>query len=59
MVYSFKAFGRTRMALQLNVDNVLNVQRVIALPRSTNGVIRYFREQYTPRRSTLSASVMF
>ena len=40
MVYSFKAFGRTRMALQLNVDNVLNVQRVIALPRSTNGVVR-------------------
>ncbi len=59
MVYSFKAFGRTRMSLQLNVDNVLDVQRVIALPRSTNGVIRYFREQYTPRRSTLSASVMF
>ena len=38
MVYSFKAFSRTRMSLQLNVDNVLDVQRVIALPRSTTAV---------------------
>jgi hypothetical protein len=58
-LYSFKAFAKTRMALQLNVDNAFDRQRVIALPRSTNGVVRYFRQQYAPRKSSLMASLMF
>ncbi|MBI5692087.1 MAG: hypothetical protein HZC55_18560 [Verrucomicrobia bacterium] len=58
-VYSFKGFFRTRMSLQLNVDNLLDKQVLIALPRNTNGTIRYFREQYTPRKTSLTLNAMF
>ncbi len=58
-VYSFKGFGKSRMSLQVNIDNVLDKQVLIALPRGTNGVVRYFREQYTPLKSSLSLNVMF
>lgn len=58
-VYGFKGFGKTRMSVQLNIDNLADKQRVIALPRGTNGVIRYFREQYSPRKSTITLNVMF
>ncbi|MEY4006682.1 MAG: hypothetical protein RLZZ221_2778 [Verrucomicrobiota bacterium] len=58
-VYSFKGFAKTRMSVQLNVDNLFDRQALIALPRSTNGVIRYFREQYTPRKSSLTLNAMF
>jgi outer membrane receptor protein involved in Fe transport len=58
-VYSFKGFFKTRMSVQLNVDNLFDKQVLIALPRNTNGVVRYFREQYTPRKTSLSLNVMF
>ena len=58
-VYSFKGFAKTRMSVQLNVDNLLDRQALIALPRNTNGVIRYFREQYTPRKTSLTLNAMF
>lgn len=58
-VYSFKGFAKTRMSVQLNVDNLFDRQVLIALPRGTNGVIRYFREQYTPRKSSLTLNAMF
>jgi len=58
-VYSFRGFAKTHMSLQLNVDNLFDKQVLIALPRSTNGVIRYFREQYTPRKTSLSLNAMF
>jgi hypothetical protein len=47
------------MSVQLNIDNLLNRQVLIALPRGTNGVIRYFREQYTPIKTALTVNVMF
>jgi hypothetical protein len=47
------------MTVQLNIDNVLDRQRVLALPRSTNGTIRYFQYQYSPRKSALTTSVTF
>ncbi|MBL9200014.1 MAG: TonB-dependent receptor [Opitutaceae bacterium] len=58
-VYGFKGFAKTRMSVQLNVDNLLDKQVLLALPRGTNGVVRYFRQQYTPRKSSLSVNVMF
>lgn len=58
-VYSFKGFGKTRMSVQLNIDNLLDRQKLLALPRGTNGVVRYFREQYTPRKSSLTLNAFF
>ncbi len=58
-VYNFKGFGKTRMSVQVNIDNLLDRQKLLALPRGTNGVVRYFREQYTPRKSSLTLNVMF
>jgi len=59
LVYNFKGFAKTRMSVQVNIDNVFDKQEIIALPRSSNGVIRYFTEQYSPRKSALTLSVMF
>jgi hypothetical protein len=47
------------MAVQLNIDNVFDRQRVFALPRSTTGVIRYFQYQYSPRKTALPTNVTF
>jgi hypothetical protein len=58
-VYSFKGLFKTRMSVQLNVDNLFDKQVLIALPRNTNGVVRYFREQYTPRKTSLALNAMF
>lgn len=58
-VYSFKGFAKSRMSVQVNIDNLLDKQALIALPRGTNGVVRYFREQYTPRKTSLSLNLMF
>ena len=52
-------FGRVRWTGQLNVDNALDRQRVLALPRSTTGAIRYFQYQYSPRKFALTTSVTF
>jgi hypothetical protein len=61
LIYNFRAFPspKVRLSVQLNVDNLLDRQRIIALPRSTNGVIRYFQEQYSPRKYTLGTSLAF
>lgn len=59
IVYRFRAFARSQMTVQLNIDNALDRQRVLALPRSTNGTIRYFQYQYSPRKTALTTSVTF
>jgi outer membrane receptor for ferric coprogen and ferric-rhodotorulic acid len=58
-VYSFKGLFKTRMSVQLNIDNLFDKQVLIALPRGSNGIVRYFREQYTPRKTALSLNAMF
>jgi hypothetical protein len=47
------------MSVQLNIDNLFDKQVLIALPRGSNGIVRYFREQYTPRKTALSLNAMF
>jgi outer membrane receptor protein involved in Fe transport len=59
VVYRFRGFAKSQMTVQLNVDNVLDRQRVLALPRSTTGAIRYFQYQYSPRKAALTTSVTF
>ena len=58
IVYRFKGFAKSQMTVQLNVDNVFDRQRVLALPRSTNGTIRYFQYQYSPRKFALTTNLM-
>jgi hypothetical protein len=56
VVYRFRGFAKSQMSVQLNIDNVLDRQRVLALPRSTTGAIRYFQYQYSPRKTALTTS---
>ncbi len=58
VVYNFKGFAKSRMSIQLNVDNLLDRQKILALPRSTNGTIRYFQYQYSPRKFALTTNLM-
>lgn len=58
-IYPFKVGKRIQVSLQLNISNLFNRQEVLALPRSTNGTIRYFTHQYTPRLYALTTSVSF
>ena len=57
--YRFKFWRKTRVALQVNVSNLLDTQRVVALPRSTTGDIRYFAYQYSPRKVALTTTFEF
>ena len=50
---------RYRASLQANVANVLDEQKIVALPRSTTGATRYFAYQYAPRRVSFTASIGF
>ena len=59
LVYRFKGFAKSQMSIQLNIENVFDRQRVLALPRSTTGVIRYFQYQYSPRKFALTTNVTF
>lgn len=59
IVYRFRGFAKTQMSIQLNVDNLLDRQKILALPRSTNGTIRYFQYQYSPRKFALTTNVTF
>ena len=59
LVYRFKGFAKSQMSIQLNIENVFDRQRVLALPRSTTGVIRYFQYQYSPRKTALTTNVTF
>jgi len=45
--------------VQVNVSNVLDEQKVVALPRNTNGTIRYFAYQYSPRKVSFTTSLSF
>ena len=45
--------------VQANVSNVFDEQKIIALPRNTNGTIRYFAYQYSPRKVSFTATVAF
>jgi hypothetical protein len=58
-LYGFKLTRRVRASVQINVSNVLDEQKVIALPRSTNGTIRYFAYQYSPRKLAVTTSLQF
>ncbi len=57
--YSFKLGRHLRTTLQANVSNVFDDQTIVALPRNTNGTIRYFAYQYSPRKISFTASVAF
>ncbi len=59
LVYRFKGFAKSQMSIQLNIENVFDRQRVLALPRSTTGVIRYFQYQYSPRKVAITTNVTF
>ena len=59
LVYRFKGFAKSQMSIQLNIENVFDRQRVLSLPRSTTGVIRYFQYQYSPRKTALTTNVTF
>jgi outer membrane receptor for ferric coprogen and ferric-rhodotorulic acid len=58
-VYTFRPAKRVRASVQLNVANVFDKQDIVALPRSTNGTIRYFAEVYSPRKFTLASTLTF
>jgi hypothetical protein len=58
-LHPFRLGRRFRATLQVNVSNVFDVQKVVALPRSTNGSVRYFAYQYSPRKLAVSTSVSF
>lgn len=58
-VYSFKFAKRFRVSFQTNVSNVLDEQKVVALPRSTTGATRYFAYQYSPRKISFTTSFSF
>ncbi len=57
--YGFKLGAKARMTLQANVSNVMDTQHVVALVRNTNGTIRYFAYQNSPRKLAVTASVGF
>ena len=59
VVYNFKPARRLQASVQLNVANVLDRQAILALPRSTTGVIRYFTYQYTPRALAVTTNLGF
>ena len=58
-LYGFKLTRRVRASVQINVSNVFDEQKVVALPRSTNGTIRYFAYQYSPRKLAVTTSLQF
>ncbi len=58
-VYSFKPSRRLQASVQLNISNVFDRQAVLALPRNTTGVIRYFTYQYTPRILAITTNLAF
>lgn len=58
-VYNFKFAKRYHASLQANVANVLDEQKIVALPRSTTGATRYFAYQYAPRKFSVTATVGF
>jgi len=58
-VYPFRVGRRLQCSIQLNLANVLDRQKVLALPRNTNGTIRYFAHQYTPRNLAVTTNLSF
>jgi hypothetical protein len=58
-LYSFRLGRRVQASVQVNVSNVLDEQKVVALPRSTNGTIRYFTYQYSPRKASFTTTLSF
>ena len=58
-LYGFKLGRHVRATVQFNVSNVLDEQKVVALPRSTNGTIRYFAYQYSPRKTSFTTTLSF
>jgi outer membrane receptor protein involved in Fe transport len=59
LVYSFRPLKSVRASVQLNISNLFDRQEVVALPRSTNGVVRYFAYQYSPRKIALTTNLSF
>ena len=58
-VYPFKVGRRLQCSVQLNISNLFDRQKVLALPRSTAGDIRFFAHQYTPLGFALTTNVGF
>jgi len=58
-LYAFKPAKWVRASVQLNVSNVFDRQKVVALPRSANGTVRYFAYQYSPRKVALTTTFNF
>jgi hypothetical protein len=58
-LYGFRLGRRVRASVQVNVSNVFDAQKVVALPRNTNGTIRYFAYQYSPRKLAFTTSLQF
>jgi hypothetical protein len=58
-IYSFKPVRRIRPTLQVNISNLFDRQRVIALPNSTTGATRYFAYQYSPTKISVTSRLSF
>ncbi len=57
--YSFRLNRFVRAAVQLNVTNLLDQQRVLYQVRSTDGTLRYAGWFYTPRRLALTTRLSY
>lgn len=58
-LYNAKVWGKTRATLQLNVNNLFDVNKVVYRPRSSDGVVRVATYMNAPRKFTLSANVAY
>jgi outer membrane receptor protein involved in Fe transport len=57
--YNFVFGRRMRAAVQLNVANLLDANRVLYLVNSTNGTLRYAQWFNTPRRFAVTTSLSY
>lgn len=58
-VYRFNVTRRVRGSMQLNVANVLDSNRMLVLPASATGVLRYAQWFNAPRKYSLTTSWYF
>lgn len=58
-VYHFRPTQRVNVALQLNITNVLDANRVLYLVNTANGTLRYAQWFNAPRKYSLTTSCTF
>ena len=58
-IYRFKPARRISASVQLNVSNVLDVNRTLYLIRSTDGTLRYAQWFNAPRKYSVTTSLRF